>query len=149
MSNYFKHKMRGKSPGAIVGMVLFGIIAITGLAFLFAYVVMLLWNWLMPMIFGLTTLTFWQAVGVILLAKLLFGGIGGGGGGKHSKKKRKKYKCESDGQHKTDFSKWQHYDQFWEEKGDMLYQEYVADLERKNDIPRPEAMDDKTNEQES
>jgi len=34
---------------------------------------MLLWNWLMPMIFGLPTLTFWQAVGINFLASILFG----------------------------------------------------------------------------
>jgi hypothetical protein len=34
---------------------------------------MLLWNWLMPLVFGLPTLTFWQAVGMNLLASILFG----------------------------------------------------------------------------
>ena len=34
---------------------------------------MLLWNWLMPIIFGLPVLTFWQAVGINFLASILFG----------------------------------------------------------------------------
>lgn len=34
---------------------------------------MLLWNWLMPIVFGLPTLTFWQAVGMNFLASILFG----------------------------------------------------------------------------
>ena len=34
--------------------------------------VMLLWNWLMPTIFGLTTINIWQAGGLILLCNLLF-----------------------------------------------------------------------------
>jgi hypothetical protein len=33
---------------------------------------MLLWNWLMPIIFDLPTLTFWQAVGLNLLSSILF-----------------------------------------------------------------------------
>lgn len=33
---------------------------------------MLLWNWLMPMLFGLKTLTFWQAVGLNVLSGILF-----------------------------------------------------------------------------
>ena len=33
---------------------------------------MLLWNWLMPIIFNLPTLTFWQAVGLNILASILF-----------------------------------------------------------------------------
>jgi len=33
---------------------------------------MLLWNWLMPLIFGLSKISFWQAVGLNLLASILF-----------------------------------------------------------------------------
>jgi hypothetical protein len=33
---------------------------------------MLLWNWLMPIIFGLSEISFWQAVGLNLLASILF-----------------------------------------------------------------------------
>lgn len=39
---------------------------------LFAVPVMLLWNWLMPMIFGLTKITFLQSLGIMLLFGLLF-----------------------------------------------------------------------------
>lgn len=41
--------------------------------------IMLLWNWLMPDIFGLPMLDFWQATGLLVLCKLLFGGLGFGG----------------------------------------------------------------------
>ena len=34
--------------------------------------VMWLWNWLMPEIFGLITITFWQALGLSLLSSFLF-----------------------------------------------------------------------------
>jgi len=40
---------------------------------LFAYVTMLLWNALLPEIFNLTTITFWQAAGLLILARLFFG----------------------------------------------------------------------------
>lgn len=43
---------------------------------LFGGTLMLLWNWLMPSIFGLTTLGFWQAIGLFALARLLFSGTG-------------------------------------------------------------------------
>ena len=39
---------------------------------LFGGPLMLLWNWLMPTIFGLTEITFWQACGLQLLATILF-----------------------------------------------------------------------------
>lgn len=79
MSNYFKHKMRGKSPGEIAGMIIFGGLFLTGLVILFGFIIMWLWNWLMPEIFGLTTLNYWQAIGLFILLKILIGGCGGFG----------------------------------------------------------------------
>jgi hypothetical protein len=48
---------------------------------LFGFGVMYLWNWLMPALFGLHLITFWQAVGILILSKILFGGFRGGRGG--------------------------------------------------------------------
>ncbi|GHV06605.1 hypothetical protein FACS189416_7300 [Bacteroidia bacterium] len=42
----------------------------------FSAVTMLLWNWLMPCIFGLTIINFWQALGLLAFARILFGGFG-------------------------------------------------------------------------
>jgi hypothetical protein len=47
----------------------------------FGYVVMSLWNWLMPAIFGLKPVTFLQALGLLVLGKILFGGFHRHGGG--------------------------------------------------------------------
>ena len=55
--------------GAVVG----GIALVILLAFGFGYLVKVLWNWLMPSLFGLKTITYWQGVGLIILAKLFFG----------------------------------------------------------------------------
>ncbi len=132
MSNYFKHKMRGKSPGEIAGMIIFGGIFIIGLAILFGFVIMWLWNWLMPMIFGLTTLTYWEAVGIFILFKILLGGCGGFGG--KDKKHSKKTHCKNDS--KGEFSKWKHYDDFWKEEGNKAYEAYVerlTNIEESND----------------
>lgn len=43
-----------------------------GLALLIGGPLWLLWNWLMPDIFGLPHITFWQAVGLNLLSSILF-----------------------------------------------------------------------------
>ena len=41
--------------------------------------VMQLWNWLLPGLFGWRTITFWQGLGLLLLCRILFGGLGHGG----------------------------------------------------------------------
>jgi hypothetical protein len=56
-------------------------VVIVGLA-LFGFLAMHLWNYLMPGLFGLHAITFWQAAGLIVLGRMLFGGFGprfGGG----------------------------------------------------------------------
>ena len=43
-------------------------------------VVMLLWNWLIPVLFvGVPPIGYWQALGILALSKILFGGLRGGG----------------------------------------------------------------------
>jgi hypothetical protein len=39
-------------------------------------IVKLLWNWLLPPLFGLHQITFWQGLGILILARILFGGFG-------------------------------------------------------------------------
>jgi hypothetical protein len=56
----------------IVMMVLGGVALGVVVAFLLGWVVMLLWNWLMPSIFGLPTIGFWKAWGLVILAHILF-----------------------------------------------------------------------------
>jgi len=41
------------------------------------FVVMSLWNWLMPSLFGWTLINFWQALGLLILSRILFGGFRG------------------------------------------------------------------------
>lgn len=52
-------------------------IAATGFGFLIEF----LWNCLMPAIFGMKTISFFQALGLLLLSKILFGGFHRHGGG--------------------------------------------------------------------
>jgi len=56
-------------------------ICFVAIAALMTMVVMLLWNWLMPILFGLSIITFWQALGILVLSKILFGGHWGKRGG--------------------------------------------------------------------
>jgi hypothetical protein len=65
------------APLAILGIAVFASIG--------GALVMLLWNWLAPALFGLRLINFWQALGLLALCRILFGGFGlGGGGHRHS-----------------------------------------------------------------
>ncbi|HEY6865923.1 MAG TPA: hypothetical protein VI792_01630 [Candidatus Eisenbacteria bacterium] len=67
--------MRGKwmvlAPLAIVAMAAF--VALGGV------IVRWLWNWLTPPLFGWHAITFWQALALLALCRILFGGLGLGG----------------------------------------------------------------------
>ena len=56
------------------------IIAIPLFIFIGGEVVMHLWNWLLPPLFGWRMLTFWQALALLALCRILFGGLGRHGG---------------------------------------------------------------------
>jgi hypothetical protein len=56
------------APAAILGMLLF--------AFIGGEIVKQLWNWLLPPLFGSPQVTVWQALGLLVLCRILFGGHG-------------------------------------------------------------------------
>src|SRR5579863_1617535 len=56
-----------------------GPLAIVLFAWLFGEAVMYLWNWLLPPLFGWHAINFWQALGLVVLCRILFGGFGGHG----------------------------------------------------------------------
>lgn len=56
------------APLAILGMLLFAAIG--------GGVVQQLWNWLLPSLFGWRAISFWQALGLLALCRILFGGLG-------------------------------------------------------------------------
>ncbi len=56
----------------------FGVLGVLAVG-LFGWITMLLWNWLVPALFSGPVVTFWQALGLLVLSKILFGSIGKGG----------------------------------------------------------------------
>jgi hypothetical protein len=63
-----KRKLFWIVPAAILGITLF--------IFIGGEIVMRLWNWLLPMLFGWRQITFWQAIGILALCRILFGSHG-------------------------------------------------------------------------
>jgi hypothetical protein len=94
MTNLRKHEglnMRKRwyfiAPAAILGILLF--------AFLGGELVLHLWNWLLPPLFGWRQITFWQALGLLALCRILFGGFGRHGSGRPNFRRRMKDRCGS------------------------------------------------------
>lgn len=55
-----------------------GIILFSLLAFLLGWIIMWLWNWLVPDLFNGPVITYWQAWGLFILSRILFGSWGKG-----------------------------------------------------------------------
>lgn len=105
----------------VLGFILLGI----GFFLLATFALMGLWNWLMPELFALPTIGFWQALGIFVLAKILFGFGGGGGkskgGGSHRGRSRSSHGCSRG----REFDRWKHYDRFWKDQGEEAFNAYV------------------------
>jgi hypothetical protein len=66
--NRRRRKLIWIAPLAILGIALF--------IFIGGEIVMRLWNWLLPALFGWRQITFWQGLGILVLCRILFGGHG-------------------------------------------------------------------------
>ncbi len=88
----------------------FRILFFVVMAFVIGAVVMLLWNALIPTLFALHTITYWQAVGLLLLVRILVGTHSPRGpfarlGGRPA---------------------WREYEQWWRESGCDAYEQFTA-----------------------
>jgi len=67
-------------------MLVFAPLGLALFVFIGGGVVQYLWNWLLPPIFGLPEITIWQALGLLVLCRILFGGFSAHGSGRaHSR----------------------------------------------------------------
>jgi len=123
------YQTRKNRFGKISAWVFLGITAATGFALVLGYVVMLLWNWLMPEIFGLITVTYWQAVGIIIFAKLLLGSFGCHKSNNHEDRFHDRFKKKIS---KENLSQWKNYDRFWKEKGEQAYNDFLEQIDNDN-----------------
>jgi hypothetical protein len=73
------------APLAILGMLVFIVVG--------GEIVLLLWNWLLPPLFGWRVITFWQALGLLALCRILFGGLGWHRSGRSSFRSRMRDRC--------------------------------------------------------
>jgi hypothetical protein len=111
-----------KIPLIAVGVIVLGAVTLG----VFGYAVMWLWNHVLAAVFDVPSVTFWQALGLFLLAKLFFGfGSGQGGGAKHGQRARHREPttvATTEERVPTDAL----FKQFWREEGKQAYGAYLA-----------------------
>ena len=135
---------KGKGCGSkvvkVVGFVFVGLFFAVIFALIFGFAVMFLWNELMPTIFNLPQISYLQAFGIVILAKILFGF---GHHPKHSPhphkshhhpwEKKLELKLENDcgpfGSHKHR----KYFKQYWKEEGRTAFESYIKNVEEDDD----------------
>ncbi len=118
---FLNHEVEGSGPAKavkIVGLVLLGLAGVTVLGLVFGLLVRWLWNALMPVVFGLPEVGFWQAVGLVVLAHLLFGGDHS-----HRVERSRKGKAGKDS-FQTEMEN--DYRRFWSEEGREAFRNWLS-----------------------
>jgi hypothetical protein len=132
-SSHYHHLTIGKIA-RVFGWAISGIVIACFLALIFGLLVKWLWAVTLTPLFNLPQLTYWQAVGLIILAKLIFGGIG------HNKDntrfaRHKKWHDRFNGHYdnqRSPFNRFlfgaahgKYYKEFWEKEGKQAFADYL------------------------
>jgi hypothetical protein len=114
----------------IAGHLLAGLAHAAVLALVFGWIFELLWNHVMPGLLGTRSITYGQSVGLILMARILVGGLRPGRG--HGRRLRPRWCRPVRGRAWTD------YDQWWREVGEKSFQEYAGGAPDRDRDQRPD-----------
>ena len=110
-------------PLTVVGIAALGTVFFV----VFGYVVMWLWNHALVTVFDVPTVTFWQALGLFVLAKLFFGF---GAGAQPAKPKDERHMKRRERSIATTEERMPDMDelfkQYWREEGKRAYEAYLA-----------------------
>ncbi len=134
----------------VVFWVIIGLFFAVVFAVVFGIVVKLLWGVTLTPIFGLPEITYWQAVGIVILARLIFGGFGHRSKDKSDKRWNQgwdrwgksddvppMFKRMHDRFHGIDSEEadddadipekdLEHYNDFWEKEGKQAFEDYIS-----------------------
>jgi hypothetical protein len=80
-----------------------------------------LWNWLAPVLFHLPAITYWQAIGLAVLARLLVGH-----GGRHGHHGPRMFGHGRDIDMPGGRGGWRRYAAFWNEEGRVRYEDWLG-----------------------
>lgn len=111
-------------------------------ALVFSIFVHMLWNWVMPSVFNLGTITWSQAFGLILLARLLFGSFGHHRPGHHDFRSRmhgfhrlswKGCGCSTGDSANHEIENWERYDEWWNAEGREAFKQFTGSRKSNKD----------------
>ena len=77
------------TPEQVVMVTILGVLAIGAFAG-FVFVFMAIWNAIVPQVFGIVALNYWQALGIMVLSWIVFGGVGSSSNNSRSRRSRGK-----------------------------------------------------------
>jgi hypothetical protein len=104
----FGHRHHRHSPRHILHFVLVAVLFVL----VFGFLIMLLWNAILPSLFSLHTVTYWQSVGLLLLVRILVGG---------------RPSPRRDGFARLGARPaWNEYEEWWQQAGKQSFQDFTA-----------------------
>lgn len=129
-------RTRAATAMAFFGMMIFRLCFIVVFSLALAVVVMWLWNWLIPGLFGLGLIGYWQAFGLMILSRLILGTIGPGSGihrpdsrrDRGDRFERHRSMCGDFGRHggvENAMTWWHNYKRFWRDEGKAAFDTYM------------------------
>lgn len=122
----------------ILGLAIFGLVTAVIFGLLFGFFVERIWNWLMPSLFKLGKITYWQAFALVILARLIFGSFGHGHGEAYRQPAHHlRYGYPHHWRYyeyrKRDVKDWQCYDLWWREEGKAAFENYLSQKGHKDE----------------
>lgn len=111
-------------PLTVVGMAILGTIFFI----VFGYAVMWLWNHVLAVVLDVPPVTFWQALGLFVLAKIFFGFGAGqqGGGAKHGQDKKRRGRAAAETTDEPPTATDDLFKKYWRDEGKQAYEAYLA-----------------------
>ena len=136
--------------GHVAGSIISGVLIAALFGLVFGGLVMVLWNWLMPAIFGLSVIGYWQGFGLVLLTKLRFGGFGHRwpDSGKHRRPDPRWHGNGHGRWQASDRKHWHNwrfddvYEDWWEKEGSTSFDKFMKSKEAEKDTAKDEEKKD-------
>jgi len=130
---------RIRTAQRVVFWIVVGLAGMAAFGLVFGIIIQWLWNATLTEMFGLPAISFWQAVGIFILAKLLFGFGGSSGPSSTSQRKMKKKtqqakrlaaeardtaEAAEENSELPDLPEGEAFRRFWREEGRAAYEAY-------------------------